>query len=285
MSATLRQHLKPSYSWRSAMLAYGLYVSLIVYLCLPSFTSMTGLWLTSSAYGHGVLIGPIAIGLIVWRRDHAEMISPAMWPQAIPALLGAALLWMLGRSLDAQIIEHIAIVALLVSGVAAIFGLQITRQWAFPLLFLFFMVPAGESLTPFLQSITATLSTGLLYAAGLNVSLTDLMITTDAGRFHIAEGCSGLRFILAALITGALFGYYALKTLRQRLWFLIAAAFIALAANILRVALVIIIAEISGYQSPLVSDHLILGWFFYAIAIAGLIALGLRLSAAPDPTA
>ncbi|MEL7489546.1 MAG: exosortase A [Pseudomonadota bacterium] len=273
-----RSH-SPHYSWRAAITAYLACALGIFFLCQPGLKSMAHQWFTSSAYGHGALAAPIALGLILWRRNHVKNERPALWLAALPLLAGAAALSGLGRALDAQLVEHLAIVFLLITSAACYFGRRITRQWAFPLLFLFFMVPAGESLTPFLQRLTAIATTALLNIGGLSATLNDLVITTNSGLFHIAEGCSGLRFLLAALVTGSLFSYYAYDRWDHRLTFLAAAISIALIANIFRVALIILIAAISGQNSPLVNDHLMVGWVFYAATLTALIVLGLRFRA------
>ncbi len=275
---TFRSH-SPHYSWRAAIAAYLVCALGIFFLCQPGLKSMAHQWFTSSAYGHGALAAPIALGLILWRRDDVKNERPALWLAALPLLVGAAALYSLGRALDAQLVEHVAIVLLLIASATFWFGLHITRLWAFPLLFLLFMVPAGESLSPFLQRLTALATTALLNIGGLSATLNDLVIATNSGRFHIAEGCSGLRFLLAALVTGSLFSYYAYARWDHRLTFLAAAIGIALIANIFRVALIIMIAAISGQNSPLVNDHLMVGWVFYAAALTALVALGMRFRA------
>ena len=204
--------------------------------------------------------------------------TAAMARRSMGVSVRAHCFWLAGRYLDAQLIEHFAIVSLAVSGAAFVFGKDLARKWRFPLLFLFFMVPFGEILSPTLRTMTAFASSSLLNLAGLNASLNELIITTSGGRFHIADACSGLRFLLAATIVASIFSYYTFSNWRKAAMFFAVAVVIALVSNILRVTIVIAMATMSSDMSSVVEDHMLLGWVFYAASLTILIMLGLKLS-------
>jgi len=264
--------------WQTAIATFGLYAVWLIVACLPSFSTMVQTWLTST-YNHGFAVAPFSLFLIWSMRKRRAAITPRPWITALWGVGVSTILWLAGRYIDAQLVEHVAIVSLLISGAAFIFGKQLAGLWHFPLLFLYFMVPFGEVLTPMLRIMTAFVTTGLLNLSGFTAALDGLIITTSGGRFHIAEACSGLRFLLASTIISSVFAYYTFSSWRKFLLFFSAAIAIALTANILRVSIVIGMATLAGDASTVVEDHMLLGWVFYATALMVVIMLGLKLSA------
>ncbi|MGE0410340.1 MAG: exosortase/archaeosortase family protein, partial [Amphiplicatus sp.] len=183
-----------------------------------------------------------------------------------------------GRMAKADIVEHFAFVSLLIAGVCLIFGARNARAFAFPLAFLYFMVPFGASALPALQETTTGLAATLLNLVGVNAGRAGFIITTAAGPFHIAPSCAGLNFLLASLMIASLFAETALSGWRARVGFVFAAAVLAIAANALRAAIVIGAATLLG--GAIAADHILFGLIFYAMLIAALIAAGGRLARA-----
>ena len=238
---------------------------------------MVKTWMTST-YNHGIVVIPIAV-FMIWTARHTWLqLKPQFWPTALIGVAAAGLSLGIGFKTDIQLIQHISLVGLLISGAAMIFGPQLIQRWLFPLLFLFFMVPFGDILIPTLRSITAMATNGLLAVAGFSPMLDGLIISVTSGRFHIAEECSGLRFLLAAGMIASIFSYYAFSTWRQTFLFFMAAMVIAMTANFLRIWLVIVIAVQSNGTSHIIEGHLFIGWIFYAAAMTCLIFVGLYLS-------
>jgi len=241
----------------------------------PTLSEMARQWATSSSYHHGVLIAPAAI-FLMRRRGTKTPVSPS-WTALIP-LGAAAFLWTIGRALSANILEQLAFVTLVIAGFAAGFGWRRAREAAFPLAFLYFMVPFGTSFTPLMQEIAASATMGLLKAIGVGASIDGLVITTAGGRFRIAESCAGLNFLLAALMISSAFGYMSFVGWKKRAAFIALAAMLALIANIARIMMVISIATASGGEIKIAADHLLFGWGFYALLVVGLILMGRRLA-------
>ena len=68
-----------------------------------------------------------------------------------------------------QLLQHVAVVGMLVTVAVALLGRDVARVLWFPLLFLFFMVPFGEGLVPWLQAFTARFAVALLRLVGVPV--------------------------------------------------------------------------------------------------------------------
>jgi len=150
--------------------------------------------------------------------------------------------------------------------------------WALPLAFLYFMVPFGEILIPFLQQMTAHAVINLLNFFGLDAALDGVLITTQAGTFEIARACAGLNFLLAALMIACVYACQTLHNQRVRAAFIMIAAVVALAANFLRAFLLILIATLSDMRLAVGADHLAIGFVFYGAIFFVLFAIGARMS-------
>jgi len=263
--------------WRRAIAGFALYALALTALAWPSAASMAGQWVSSSSFHHAPLAAPLALWLILRQREAA---TPALFP---PALIAVALLgglWIAGRVLGADIAEHVAFVSLLIAGAALFFGIANARNWAFPLAFLFFLVPFGASLTPALQQITAAASEALLNLSGLPATRSGVIITTGAGPFEVADSCAGLNFLLAAAMVSTLFAAAALHGWRRRIGFVAFALVLSVAANIARVAVVIAAATIMNSADTIGADHIVFGWVFYALMLFLLMLIGRRMALA-----
>lgn len=262
--------------WRRAIALYAVYAGAVVALLWPSAASMAEQWISSSSFHHAPFAAPLALWLVLRDRRAASRPRPA--PAALVAIALLAGVWLAGRALGANLIEHVALVGLLVAGAVLIFGVDNARRWGLALAALFFLAPFGVSLAPALQHIAAGAGAALLSLAGFAPLRDGLVIATSGGAFEVAPSCSGLNFLLVSLMTSLAFAHAAFHDWRRRLAFIALAAAMAVAANILRVTLVIAAATLAGPGSPLAADHIAFGWVLYALLLVLLVAAGRRLA-------
>ena len=265
--------------WARTIAAYGAFALACITLLHPTFLDMVSLWAGSSSWRHGFFVAPIAL-LLVWRRRH-ETPAPAANIAATAFVLAAGLIWLAGRAAGIALIEQFAFVSVLIAGAVAIFGLAVIRTHAFALAFLYLMVPFGEIFLPTLQSITAQSVTFLLQLTGVIVQPDDYLIKTTAGVFNIAAACAGLNFLLAAIMASLLVSFAWFERWQKRLGFIAFAVIAAIAANIARVYLIILLAGITPEEWRIASDHFAFGLTLYVALIAALLAFGLHIA---DPS-
>lgn len=250
--------------------------AVLVIAFFPTIRGLIQIWAASSSFHHGFLVLPIAVWLC-WRLGPAQT-RAQIWPPAILAILAGLGLWLIGRAAVVNYVEQVAFVSIVIACVALIFGPAYLRRWAFPLLFLYFMVPVGDGFLPFLQNIAASSVASLLNVSGIHATIDGVMIATTTGRFQIAEACAGLNFLIAAMMLAAIFAHLAFNSARKIIFFTLFAGGFALAANILRAYLVILAASLSSGRISVVSDHVFLGWVFYGALIFLLIMVGARFA-------
>jgi EpsI family protein len=87
------------------------------------------------------------------------------------------------------------------------------------------------------------------------------------GIIQVAEACSGLNLLLAALVLGVLQAALSLRSNWRRLLVVAIAVAIGVVDNWIRVFVLIVIAHYSEMRSSLVSDHIGFGWTLFAVSL------------------
>lgn len=264
--------LPPAWRWPLPTLAGALLILLGLYW--PTVVSMAAIWWRSDTFAHGMLIAPISLYMIASRREQLAILTPTSSRFGLIALLLLALGWLAAYSADALVVQQFALVALLVALVLALLGWRVTWALAFPLAYLFFMVPVGESLTLPLQDFTALFAVQALRLTGIPVFWEGYFITIPSGDFEVAEACSGLRYLIASVALGCLYSYLTYHSLWRRLAFLILAVVVPVLANGVRAYGIVMLAHLSDGRLATGVDHLIYGWLFFGVVMLLLFWIG-----------
>jgi exosortase/archaeosortase family protein len=146
-------------------------------------------------------------------------------------------------------------------------GNRIAKVIRFPLAFLIFAAPFGESLTPILQEITADMSVTLVRLVGIPVYREGLYLHTPVSIFEVAEACSGLNFLISSAVIALLFCFLYFNSLRKRIIFLVFVLVLAIIANGIRAFLLIYIGEKTNMAWGFGADHYYYGWAVFGITM------------------
>jgi len=232
-------------------------------------------WIDSTAYNHCFLILPL-IGFLLWeRRATIRSVAPlpAVWPLLlIPPL---TVLWLVAASLDILEGRQLVMMAMFEVVLLVALGPYVFRLLLAPLLFLFFLVPSGAFLVPYLQNITAAITIGGLHWLNIPVYTDGLTLEIPEGTFEIAEACAGLRFLIASIVFGCFFSVMMYRSRVRRAAFIALSAVVPVAANGVRALGIVVLAHIIGNAAAIEADHVLYGWIFFTIVILLLIAIGM----------
>jgi len=259
---------------RESLWAAGLFAVAVVCLYHETVLSMVTIWVRSETFAHGLLILPISLWLVWSRRDYLVAVQPSSAPWVALLALPAGAAWLLATLLDVQVVQHLALVATLIAGVWAIIGHRLAAVLAFPLFFLFFMVPMGEGLIAPMMEFTATSTVWLIRETGIPVYREGLFFTLPTGRWSVVEACSGVRYIIASVTVGTLFAYLTYTSWWRRALFIIVSAVVPVFANTVRAYLIVILGHTSDMKIATGVDHLVYGWVFFGLVIFILFWLG-----------
>jgi exosortase A len=267
--------------WGGPLLVLGLVLGCLLFLYRDTLIAMVGIWQRSETFAHCFLVPPISLWLI-WRdRARLKGLSPRPQPWLLLGLAGLAFFWLLSDMAGVNAATQFAFTALLVLSVPAVLGLRVAREMAFPLGFLFFMVPVGEFLMPQFMEWTADFTVAALQFSGIPVYREGLNFVIPSGSWSVVEACSGIRYMIASFMVGSLFAYLNYSTLRRRLIFCAVSLLVPLVANWLRAYLIVMLGHFSGNTLAVGVDHLIYGWLFFGIVIGIMFMIGARWSQPP----
>jgi len=168
---------------------------------------------------------------------------------------------------------HLALFSLLPTLIWFAIGNKAAWHIVFPLFFMMFSIPIGEELIPFLQEVTADLSVYFLGLTGVPLFRSGLYIEIPEGRFLVAEACSGISFFIASIVIGNLYAHMNLHSPVRRILFVGLAILYPILANAIRVYGIILTGHLTDMQHAVGADHLIYGWFFFAMVIIILVLI------------
>ena len=282
MSAVLhRLTIIPIQAWRQPLLHLALVVAALLWMYQGTLLAMIGIWNRSETFAHCFLVLPISLWLAWRERQSLRLLVPAPQPWVLLPMLGAASVWLLGEMASVNAATQFALVALLVLSVPLVLGLPPARRLAFPLAFLFFMVPFGEFLMPMMMDRTADFTVLALQMSGIPVYREGLHFVIPSGNWSVVEACSGVRYLIASFMVGSLFAYLNYSSTRRRLIFCAVSLIVPLVANWIRAYLIVMLGHLSGNTLAVGVDHLIYGWVFFGIVIMVMFMIGARWSEPP----
>lgn len=216
----------------------------------PVLPGLFAAWLHHSDNSHGLLV-PLVSAYYIWKKKE-ELKSAAITNSAGGAFLLAASLglYLLSYAGGIAVLSRMAIVLALMGLLLYAYGRTVVRLLAFPLFFLFFMVPVPDSLLGLvsfpLQLLATQASTVILQALSLPAYREGNMLYFAQTELEVAEACSGIHSIMAYGMLSVLFAQTLKRGWSCRLILLFSALPLALLVNMVRVTGTGILADSFG---------------------------------------
>lgn len=189
--------------------------------------------------------------------------TPWYWLQII-ALFGCSLLWYFFESLSISLPAYFFIIAILCLFISTCLTTKVMFATLPYIGLTLFTIPVWSELTSVLVDLSSTMVGYAVKLSNLTALLDGNNIFLPSGTIYIADGCSGLRYFTIALLMG-----YTLILINQ---YRLIGAFITigiaiilgLAANWLRIYLLVLVGYHTEMQSSLMHDHETFGWIVFA---------------------
>ncbi len=267
--------------WRRALPGFVLMLLAVLVLYRQTGLAMVEIWDRSETFAHAFVVPPISLWLIWRQRAVLALLTPRPAPVFLLPVAGAGLLWLLGDMAAVNSATQLAFVALLVLTVPTTLGWPVARSIAFPLGFLFFCVPLGEFMLPTLMEWTADFTVMAVRLSGVPLYREGLQFVIPTGSWSVIEACSGIRYMIASVMVGALFAYLNYRSMKRRYIFVGVAVVLPVLANWIRAYMIVMLGHLSGNKLATGVDHLVYGWIFFGIVMLALFTIGARW-AEPD---
>jgi exosortase len=234
-------------------------------------------WLHDDNYSHGVLIVPLAL-FFAWERRAALRQAPIAGSIAGLILVAASLGLLVAGTLGAELfLTRVSIIGTIAGTVLFLCGWRHVRILAFPLLFLFLMVPIpaiifNQIAFP-LQLLASKLGTAGMQACSVPVLREGNVIVLANTTLEVAEACSGIRSLVSLLTLGIVYGYFTDKRVWVRTFVALSTVPIAIAANGFRVGGTGVLAHYYGPDLAQGFFHEFSGWLVFVVALVMLFVL------------
>ncbi len=244
-------------------------------------------WMESTAYSHCLFVLPIALYLAWDRRAQIVAAPIRAMPAAAILVIPLAVVWLVAERLAIMEGRQLVAMTMLMVLFLAVLGWRMALAMSAPLLYLYFLVPFGHFLTGPLQDYTAAFSIFGLEVLGIPHYADQYLIEIPEGRFYVAEACAGLRFLIASIAFGVLYGCLMYRSIPRRVAFIVASIVVPIIANGFRALGIVVAGHLLGSAEAAAADHILYGWVFFSIVTLLLILAGLpfRQDPAPPPPA
>lgn len=230
-------------------------------------------------YSHGPLI-PLLSGLLFLRQLKTVPERPGEIPHRWPGVLVVLLALMLGMVGRVSNIDDIVAYALIVwvGGLLLIsFGWSTGKHFWPPVLHLVYMLPLPDTLyykaTTWLQFISSELGVWFLGLLAVPVYLEGNIIDLGVYKLHVAEACSGLRYLFPILSFSYIFAVLYRGPVWHKAVLLLSAAPITVLMNAVRIAIAGWMVDEFGVEWVEGFTHFFEGWVIFIICVAILFAL------------
>ena len=244
----------------------------------PGFDALLIAW-AKPEYSHGPLI-PILSGLLFLRQlknfpEHPGPISDRWVGVSVVVL--AIVFGSIGRLASIDDIVAYALI-LWVGGILLIsFGWSTGKHFWPPVLHLVYMLPLPDTLyykmATWLQFVSSELGVWFLRVLAVPVFLDGNIIDLGVTKLHVAEACSGLRYLFPILSFSYIFSVLYKGPVWHKAVLLIAAAPITVFMNSVRIAIAGYIVNIYGLDWIEGFTHFFEGWVIFLLSIAILFGL------------
>lgn len=233
-------------------------IVILAVLYLPVFVWLGENWLGNPYYGHGFIV-PLISGVAFWlRREELKTGKPGT--ASIVIIASGLLIYFVSYSLWGYFfIAALTFPVVLFGTISYLCGMERARRFLFPVLFLFFMIPLPftDRMAIFLQNLTVHASSDVAGWFGITVQTSGNQISIPGAQFVVGPQCSGMNSLIALFTLSAFMAFMVLdcaRKWRRTLLFLSAVPF-ALVGNIIRTALILVIAEAWGTEAALDYFH------------------------------
>jgi EpsI family protein len=258
----------------------GFLIIVLLFCYAPVFTELIKTWWSEKAYSHGFLIIPISLYLSWVGR--AKLISLKPKPSrlsGISIMILAGIMLLAGNAGSVPLLQELSLIVIVTGLVMLLLGVKYLKALALPIAYLLFMVPRLDKLDVVsyrihwpLQLFSAKLGVLMLQFFGYVAYLQNQYIELPRLTLEVAEGCSGLRYLVSVIAIGIPLAYLTQKSWIRRVVLVGSAVIIAILANGLRVMFVGIVAYHgnTNIHGPFHIFHgILVSWVGFIVLFAG----------------
>jgi len=236
----------------------------------PALYHLYGAWFFDPYYSHGFVVPLVSLYLVWTSRKRLPEASRSAERHPLYPLVLSLVLYLAAFVIDFRFLMYVSFVFSLGGLILYIWGTGVLKIILFPIAYLFLMLPLPYSVTSNIAFPLQLASSG--YAAilidlwGISALQEGVNIHIPGFSFVIEKGCSGLHSIVALFTLAVLFAYLVKGPLRKKIFLVFSALPIALLANLIRIVMVILVAQTWGREVAESFFHSFSSVFLFSLA-------------------
>ncbi len=267
----------------SSIIKVALVAVLVAFIFWPTFQWMKIRYTAADTYySHGFLVPLVALFLIYRRKKELQSIPSSSNTAGIFLIGFGLLIHLVALRWGLNFVCGFSLIVVLFGLFLALWGNEVTKKNAFPLLFLAFMVPLPKvliiTISFKLKIIAAQFATGIINIFGIPALRMGSVVQLPNTALTVGDPCSGLRSLISLLALGALYAYLVDLTRVKKVILFLSAIPIAIAANVIRIVLLLLVAYVYGAEVATGKFHDFSGMIVFGVALVGLMLVGKILS-------
>lgn len=239
-------------------------------------------WNSENNQEHSWFVLPIALYLLWHHREKIRKArkEPSNW--GLAWLVGGVLMFVAAvRMIDART-AVVSFPVIIYGWVLFLWGREVARVFIFPCLFMLFMVPVGGFVqgTVSLQLLVSESVKVLSMFIGVRVETigTSLRAVDGSFNFDIAEGCSGIRSLMAMITLSALYVHFTQRETWKQWAIFAGSVLFALIGNVGRVFSVVVVARFINEKLAGGLYHDYSGFIFFPVAVGAMLGFSKLLN-------
>jgi exosortase len=254
---------------------YYFFFMLPLYGGLPISNWAWGRYEPQYNYEHGKIV-PFIFLFLIWYHRKRLREAPGQgsnWGLLV-ILLGVMFYAMGARTLQGRV-GMFSVPFLFLGSVMFIWGRHVARILLFPSAFLVFMIPVAaiEQATFRLQFIITGIADWFCNLVGIKIFAvgTTLRAVDDSFGFEIAEGCSGIRSLMAMVMLAAIYVHLTQDRLWKKVLIFSFATVFAIIGNAGRIVTILLVARFIDPKLAGGIYHEYSGFIFFPIALGAML--------------
>jgi exosortase len=165
----------------SSLMGVLVIMAIVPILFFQTVQSMVSIWMTNETFTHGFLILPISIWLLWQNKFEISRQSPTPEPKVLLLIASILVIWLISNIVSVQLIQQLSVVALIPAIVWLLYGRNVLLTILFPMMYIFFAVPMGQSLIDPMMEFTADFTVALINLTGIPIYRDGLFFTLPTG--------------------------------------------------------------------------------------------------------
>ncbi len=264
-------------AWGSGRVVTLLFVVILTGLYWQIFPALILDWWADPNYSHGFLV-PLFSAFLIWHQwDALKRLTPSGSWVGLPMLLVGIAMLVLGDIAAEEFLLRTSFIVLIAGLTLFHLGTEIFRKVAFPLAFLFFMVPLPaivfNAIAFPLQELAAHNAEWMLDLLGIPVLRDGNVIHLKDVSLGVTEACSGIRSLISLLALSVVWAYLTLPRVGLMAVLVIASVPVTIIANAGRVVLTGLVSQHLGVAYAQGFFHSFSGWIIFLFAFVCLLGV------------